>query len=457
MSESHLSAIPNAFYDFIVFVTPSVLLAAGVATGAAGVEWVENVNLADVAALNLIGGVAIAVVLSYEYGRIAESWSAMVVQRPLKWANGRFSWFGDGDFCRLPPEIYEYLDLRAPYDGRDGDKWVIYLFAFLVSPALGGDLLKRYAWEKLARSAAFTYAILAAASLTVGAASILRRPYAPRGRDRLRRRVWYTLVVVGLTAVTYGEYLKRNVWNYDLLTRTAPILLEARRLAASGDRCASMSGTAQTVAEYIYLEQRVNGGSPSGFSAKHRPNAAFDPALAHSFEMPLVRVPARWLIGFGEMPQSLSLKPDEIAAHPQDAWLCRRGTATRSIACFPTASGRTVVVGDSDVVGVPWHLKLSYPGVLGRVRREMPWLKAAAGVETSAQLENGSWCDHAGFMREVACRGIVVPEGSRCFVVRDHRPFPPRERAHGLVPWFLADRRRPGGAGGDRRCVPGRR
>ncbi|HEX4433613.1 MAG TPA: hypothetical protein VH012_02210 [Acidimicrobiales bacterium] len=233
MSESRLSAIPNAFYDLIVFVTPTLVLGAGIAIGVNGTAWVGEIDLGELKAIEAIATAFIVVLLSYEYGRIAEAWSAVLVQRPLIWLNGKIPFMRSADFCRLHEDAYSYFGLSGAPQDRKGDKWVIYFYAFCASPALGSDLLKRYAWEKLARNSAFTYAILLTGSLVVALLDLAGLAQGPVGSDGFGSPA-YSLAAAALTVVAYGEYYKRNVWNYDLLTRTSPVLLSAGRGAFGG-------------------------------------------------------------------------------------------------------------------------------------------------------------------------------------------------------------------------------
>ncbi len=233
MTESRLSAIPNAFYDLIVFVTPTLLFGIGIAIGINGTDWVSKLDFGDVKAIEAIATATLAVLLSYEYGRIAEAWSAVLVQRPLIWLNKKVPFMKSADFCRLPEDVYTYFNLPGAPSDRRGDKWVIYFYAFCASPTLGSDLLKRYAWEKLSRNSALTYGILLLASVAVALLDLIglvQKPVSPGGFGGLG----YTLVVAALTVIAYGEYYKRNVWNYDLLTRTSPVLLSAGRGAFGG-------------------------------------------------------------------------------------------------------------------------------------------------------------------------------------------------------------------------------
>ncbi len=231
MNEGDLRSIPNIFYDFIVFVTPTLLFAIGCVIGVFGIETIATFTFPSLDLSNLIWIVIVGLLLSYEFGRIAETWSSMVVQTPLKVIRRLIPLFRNPDFLAPYPNVFAELGLKPTSSTRDGDKWSIYFFAFVADNRLGSDLLKRYAWEKLARSSSFTYLTLA----LVSEGFCLMRWI---GIGILPPHAGFTSPLFGpvalfLAAVTAIEYYKRNVWNHDLLRKTVPILLEARRLLES--------------------------------------------------------------------------------------------------------------------------------------------------------------------------------------------------------------------------------
>lgn len=222
MNTEGIKYIPNAFYDMMVFIVPTMQLCA---FSYIGLFSVDISKIQSISGISLIVFILVAVCFSYEYGRMAEALSAYLVQEPLKFIRKHTKFFKHKDFLRERKKIYDVLGLQKCYDGRKGDKWAIYLFAFYKNPAIGSDLLKRYAWEKLARNSAFTYAIL----LIISIVSCIYFYFSGRGI------VWlpfnfgsgsYTLVCAFLTYLTYVEYYKRNIWNYDLLTKAIPIILK---------------------------------------------------------------------------------------------------------------------------------------------------------------------------------------------------------------------------------------
>lgn len=220
--EDRVGSIPNAFYDLIVFVTPSLIFGLGVTVGLGGYRSLRNLEApSDLNSTVIL--VVLALVGSYEYGRIAEAWSANIVQRPLAWLM-RLGVLKNEDFLAVHPYAYQKLGLEESADGRAADKWVLYLFAFSEHAGIGGDLLKRYAWEKLSRSSAFTYCLLLFASLLTGSLYLLGLVSLPAGRWGFGGWV-FTLATTILAMATFTEYYKRNCWNFDMLVKVMPVLL----------------------------------------------------------------------------------------------------------------------------------------------------------------------------------------------------------------------------------------
>ncbi|MDR0460798.1 MAG: hypothetical protein LBH62_05125 [Nitrososphaerota archaeon] len=227
MSTDGIKYVPNAFYDLMVFIVPTMLLAVGVWIGLAGfsLDWVSSLNTSTLIILFVV-----CIVASYEYGRMAEALSAYLVQGPLmfminnKVLTKLFNKKYKGDFLKGRKEIYQVLKLDEPYDKREGDKWAIYLYAFAKNSSIGADLLKRYAWEKLSRNSAFTYASLLIISIGFTMHNLIVT-HSFNYQTFHFGSLWFTLACLVMVILTYVEYYRRNVWNYDLLTKAIPILM----------------------------------------------------------------------------------------------------------------------------------------------------------------------------------------------------------------------------------------
>jgi hypothetical protein len=221
------SSFPNIFYDLIVFVSPTVVLAAGLISGAGGWHLLVQA-FSGLAATALVVVLLGLVLLGYEYGRLAEALSSSLVAAPLRFLAKRHIFLHNSNFnmslereCDLLPIWKELPQMRR-------DKWSLYFYASIVAPHLGRDLLKRYAWEKLSRSSAMTFLILASLSwirIFGSTMCLLNRQTQAWGFGS----VLYTTVATLFTIAVYYEYYQRNAWNNDLLCKTLPVLLYAAK------------------------------------------------------------------------------------------------------------------------------------------------------------------------------------------------------------------------------------
>jgi hypothetical protein len=231
--ESKLDFLPNAFYDLIVFtsstVTFGVVIAIGV--GWTNLAQIQHVGIVDATLLGII-----ILIVGYEYGRIAEAWSALVVQSPLRFLSKHKIGFGDPMFLAEPTGVDAAFDLPTFAESRNGGKWAVYYYATVVNPRLGSDLLKRYAWEKLARNSAFNNALILVASF-VAAGLRFAHVALPFGGAWTFGGLGFTCAVAVAVGVTYFEYYQRNCWNMDLLRRVMPVLRRAEDIHA--DKAAS--------------------------------------------------------------------------------------------------------------------------------------------------------------------------------------------------------------------------
>jgi len=142
-----------------------------------------------------------------------------------------------------------------------------------------------------------------------------------------------------------------------------------------------------------HLERYVNDGSPSGFSkinTTSKETSPFEISHPHWFNAYFCIAPKECFKQFGFIP---SYPADEftnddnwIMLHPDMA--AKLATINKEIKIYksekirvvPTASGRTVQIINQEKQG---YIKLHYEGILGRVRRELPYQKAIAGPELS--------------------------------------------------------------------------
>ena len=227
---------PNLFYDAIVFLTPTITLLAGVLVG---IRHLFLPYLKSEMKLDTGTTAVLAVILffmSYEFGRLAETYSDVFVGSPLRAFHKKGLLFKSKDFALdLSDQV---LILGIPEElffGRTRSKWTLFFFALEYVPLVGADLLKRYAWEKLARSSSFCGFILAIASFAVMGWDNAHSWTAPQ----MTFGSWsYTCAAALLYLISAIDYYKRNCWNNDLLITTMPVILSGvqKTLSASTER-----------------------------------------------------------------------------------------------------------------------------------------------------------------------------------------------------------------------------
>lgn len=226
MEEKLGSSIPNVFYDLIVFASSTALFLVGILLGVGLFEgdWYEGLGAANILLI-----FAALLFLSYEYGRIAEAWSAVIVQSPLAFLSKYLPFLGSPDFLAELDNVEESLKLESLPASRKGGKWVVYYYAMLVCPKLGTDLLKRYAWEKLSRNSAFTFCILMIISFVCRI--LLWCKVELSFGEKWTFGTWeYSIPVLLMACITYYEYYRRNCWNNDLLRKVLTVLYKAEQL-----------------------------------------------------------------------------------------------------------------------------------------------------------------------------------------------------------------------------------
>lgn len=217
-----LGRIPNWFYDFIVFVTPTAILLVGSALALHETlpeAWFRDLDLSAAQFIGLAFGLLL---LSYEYGRAAEMWSELFVLRPLLFLQRRLGW-GAAATVAPPDANVLGLPVKLTPDAAH-NRWTFYYYAYRVEPDIAQDLIKRYAWEKLARSSAFSYCLLFLASLGLGVVAAVTDRVRLTNGDFGLGSAMFTLITAALCMTSAFEYRRRGFWNMDLLAKITPVL-----------------------------------------------------------------------------------------------------------------------------------------------------------------------------------------------------------------------------------------
>lgn len=141
----------------------------------------------------------------------------------------------------------------------------------------------------------------------------------------------------------------------------------------------------------FYLERYVNDGSPSGFSTVNTTSPKTSPfELTPWFHPCICWAPSENFRDYGQIPNLPFGRTEDnrnwIIVHPDMAgneFFSNRDfviTPLNDLKVIPTASGRTVQILEKHNED---YIKLNYVGILGRVRRELPYCKAISGPEIS--------------------------------------------------------------------------
>jgi hypothetical protein len=225
--ESRTFVFPNLFYDVIVFLTPTLTFLIGVSEGLGVLDdlW-RSLSAGQGSGLSILVVSFIIFFVGYEYGRLAETYSDIFVGTPLRFLRRIGLLKKDGDFGRLLSHQVELLGINLEmFEGRTTSKWTLYFYAMQNAPLVGADLLKRYAWEKLARSAGFSFFLLFIISATIHGNNLVfgTSEYLLNWQFGTPE---FLIVSFSLYVMCVIDYYRRNAWNADLLITTLPVIID---------------------------------------------------------------------------------------------------------------------------------------------------------------------------------------------------------------------------------------
>ncbi len=188
-----------------------------------------------------------------------------------------------------------------------------------------------------------------------------------------------------------------------------------------------------------YLERYVNDGSPSGFSTVYTTSVETSPfGLTPWYYLYVCIAPQDLFKDFGHIPsysgKMYTDKSNWILLHPD--MINKKFFTNKNFKIYknidlkvvPTASGRTVqIISDNNQD----YIKLHYEGVLGRVRRELPYYKAVAGPEISkiiiSAIDTNQLTNKLSILPETGARVLTNKlnneENEWGMVWRENRPY----------------------------------
>ena len=143
-----------------------------------------------------------------------------------------------------------------------------------------------------------------------------------------------------------------------------------------------------------HIERYINDGSPSGFSTLYTTSSETSPFdLTPHFSPYICIAPQNYFKTYGEIPilfdNDCQKGENWILVHPdmqQNKFFENKQFRLfkhEKLIATPTSSGRTI-----QILNIPQkpYIKLHYDGILGRVWRAIPYLKAISGPELSFQI-----------------------------------------------------------------------
>lgn len=199
-----------------------------------------------------------------------------------------------------------------------------------------------------------------------------------------------------------------------------------------------------------YLERYVNDGSPSGFSTVNTTKPQTSPFELNPFFYPNICIAdKRYFKEYGNIPdlgfKDLEEDKNWIIVHPDmknDEFFHNVKFQLKEVTQFkviPTASGRTVQIYHNHNED---YIKLHYSGILGRVRRELPFIKAVSGPEISVliskAIDDRILNEKISLFQETGARVLINEKNEEWGMVwRQNKPYKIKDDlAHYIFPSF---------------------
>lgn len=155
------------------------------------------------------------------------------------------------------------------------------------------------------------------------------------------------------------------------------------------------------------MERLVNDGSPSNFSFKYTTSKETCPLYVDRYTLCSIKNACKDNTEFiGKIPDYFRTMPYCFLIHPDWKYIKHDFKLENTpIYVAPTASSRTVLLLDSD-----YYIKLHYPGILGRITRELKREHILSSIDVSCILN--SLIDNNSLPKEFA---YFPEEGGKLF------------------------------------------
>lgn len=185
-----------------------------------------------------------------------------------------------------------------------------------------------------------------------------------------------------------------------------------------------------------YLERIVNDGSKSGFTNIHTTSRETCPLFCESFVIKKLFCNKEELFTYGKLPSfcQADVTSDWIYFHPD--WINQTSFNYLNISdgeCVtPTSSSRTV-----RILNTHYYIKLSYPGELGRLVRNLDKCHLLSSIENTNILkrikENNDSLEKFEYMPEIGGKILLDKDNSLGYVIRE---IPESVRNLIIIPGF---------------------
>lgn len=197
---------------------------------------------------------------------------------------------------------------------------------------------------------------------------------------------------------------------------------------------------------FDYLERLVNNGSKSGFTDIHNTSKGTNPFYSDGYR--ILKLITDKVEAIGELDTHAYQLDIEggIYIHP-DWMLIPNNDIITDLSCVikseqvvPTSSSRTVRVANQDV-----FIKLHYPGLIGRLKRNLGFEQLISGIELTSIFNNSrnNQPEFFDYMPEPYGRIMRSGNNQVGYILRT---IPPHLKKYYLIPgfsMFSADRQHP--------------
>jgi len=171
-----------------------------------------------------------------------------------------------------------------------------------------------------------------------------------------------------------------------------------------------------------YLERLVNNGSPSGFSEKNTASKETNPFTSEGYYICRL-TGADKVENYGNVPECF-FKTNAILCHPdwKRAIPSDVGFEVEEQLVIPTSSVRTIKMN-----GLDYYIKLSYPGVIGRLARDLDEQHILSSIQINGIMQgltnNSKMPDSFAFLPESGGQLFIKGDFKTGCVFRQSKPI----------------------------------